>query len=335
MVAALFVAAAARCGPPRGDPGQAQQARHDHGHGLEQVRGHVLQVGPDRAEAEGDLARLVPGFERAAIYEIIEYGHPGTEDRDRREPPAGRARGHARGPPPAGGQHGHDGAAEHDDVGVAHEHGSLDSREAEQPGPGAPPSGGVVGQQGPQQRAGAGGDQRGIGERRHVVPPREQQRRAGGAEKPDRRGPAVGPEPAPGTEEQADAAKGAVEQGGQPDDAERRERRGEERVAGVLLADPPPVRQLHPLLDLAGRSRAGQHPAAARIGQLRGQRANLGGGQCQRVPVGQRGDRGAVGEVVGFHELGHGRQDDDAQHTEGRQGKEDLGAQRAARRGPG
>jgi len=40
------------------------------------VHWHVPQVGPGRAEAEGDLARLVPGLERAAVDQIIEEAPP-------------------------------------------------------------------------------------------------------------------------------------------------------------------------------------------------------------------------------------------------------------------
>jgi hypothetical protein len=51
------------------------------GHGVDQVRGHVPQVGNDRAETEGDLAWPVSGAQQAAIHKIIERSHAHAEPR--------------------------------------------------------------------------------------------------------------------------------------------------------------------------------------------------------------------------------------------------------------
>src|SRR5258708_36603076 len=78
--------------------------------------------------------------------------------------------------------------------------------------------------------------------------PGKQQRRSGWAVQAPRRQAAAAPEPAPGANEQPKAGQGPVEQLRPPDDAERLERRREERIAGVLLADIPPVGQFDPLV---------------------------------------------------------------------------------------
>src|SRR5258708_20275659 len=78
--------------------------------------------------------------------------------------------------------------------------------------------------------------------------PGKQQRRSGWAVQAHRRQAAAAPEPAPGTDEQPKAGQGPVEQRRPPDDAECLERHREERIAGVLLADIPPVGQFDPLV---------------------------------------------------------------------------------------
>ena len=93
------------------------------------MRGHVPQIRPDVAEAEHELTGRVPGRERAAVDQGIEDGHAGAEDGDRGKPPAQRAKGQPRGPQPPRHDHGHDGAAEYHDVGVADEGRDLDRRE--------------------------------------------------------------------------------------------------------------------------------------------------------------------------------------------------------------
>jgi hypothetical protein len=70
---------------PPADPGEPGQPQDQHGHGLDQVRGQLPQVGGHRGDAEGDLARLVPRPERAAVDHVVEGGHARTEERDRPE----------------------------------------------------------------------------------------------------------------------------------------------------------------------------------------------------------------------------------------------------------
>jgi hypothetical protein len=88
---------------------------------------------------------------------------------------------------------------------------------------------------------GASRDERGVGEGRHVVAPGVGQGGTGGAVQTHRRQPAEASEPAASTDEQAKAGQQPVEQRRQADDAELLEGRCEERIPGVLLADPPPV----------------------------------------------------------------------------------------------
>ncbi len=155
-------------------------------------------------------------------------------------------------------------------------------------------------------------------EGRHVIAPGKQQRRTRGAEQGHGGRPAVAAQPAPGPEEQAQAAQRPVEQRRQPDDPGRLERRSQERVTGILLADPPPAGELHPLLDTWG--------ACNRAGQLSGQAVNLGGGQRQEMPLGYRHDRGAIRIIVRLHQPGRGTQHHHAQHRERGQGDESLRA---------
>ncbi len=239
------------------------------------MRRHIPEIGQDCAEAEDNLARPVPGLQRAAVHHVVEQAHTRAEHRDRAQPPPQRRSGQPRRPQPPGHQHGHNGAAKHDHVRIADEHRRLDGHEPGQPGPGAPPGSGLVGQHRPQQRPAAGRDQRGVGERRHVVTPGEQQRRARRAEQADRRRAAEAPQPPPRAGEQAHAAQRPVKQRRQPDDAQRLERRGKKRVTRILLTDPPSVGELDPLGDDA-RGEAQTHAAGA--GQLNGQRVILGRG---------------------------------------------------------
>src|SRR2546421_91646 len=60
-------------------------------------------------------------------------------------------------------------------------------------------------------------------------------------------------EPAPGADEEAETGQSPVEQRRPTDDAERLERRRQERITGILLADIPPVAQLNPLVRGGGR----------------------------------------------------------------------------------
>ena len=104
---------------------------------------------------------------------------PAPKAATERKPPAQRAEGQPRGSQPPRRDHGHDGAAEDHDVGVADEGRELDRHESGEAGPGAPPGTGLGCQHRPQQEPGTGRDQRGVGERRHVVAPGERQRRSG------------------------------------------------------------------------------------------------------------------------------------------------------------
>jgi hypothetical protein len=180
-----------------------------------------------------------------AEYEVVEDRQAGAECGDGAQPPGERGRWYL--PQAPGHYYRYGGAAEHHDVGVAGEGRGLQRYEPGQACPGAPPHRRLGGQDRPQQRAGAGRDQRGVGERRHIVPPGEQQRRARGAEQADGGTAAEAAQPAAGAEEQAQAAERAVEQRRQPDDIECLEQRGQEWVTRVFLADPPSAGQLHPL----------------------------------------------------------------------------------------
>ena len=74
--------------PGYGDARQRAQAEHQHGYGLDQVGGHVPEVGTEGADAERYLPRPVAGPQRAAVGERVEDRHAGAEHADRREPPA-------------------------------------------------------------------------------------------------------------------------------------------------------------------------------------------------------------------------------------------------------
>jgi hypothetical protein len=104
--------------------------------------------------------------------------------------------------------HCHDGAAEHHDVGVADEDRGLKRREPGQPRRGrrlaAASAASTAHSRAPVPAA--------ISERRHVIAPGEQQRRPRGAEQHHGGRPAVAAQPAPGPEEQAQAAQRPVEQ---------------------------------------------------------------------------------------------------------------------------
>ena len=220
------------------------------------------RFGPDRAECEGDLTGRVSGRQRAAIDQIVEQGHAGAKDDHRCKPRAQRGEGQTCLAQPPGRDHGNGSAAEDGDVGVADEGRELERREAGEARPAAPPRTRLGCEHCPQHGAGAGRDERGVGERRHVVAPGKGQRGTGGAVQTHRRQPAEAPEPAPSTDEQAKAGQQPVEQRRQADDAELLERRREERIPGVLLADPPPVAQLNPLVRRRGRVVVAASPPA-------------------------------------------------------------------------
>src|SRR5262249_32879226 len=98
----------------------------------------------------------------------------------------------------------------------------------------------------------------------------EEDRRAGRAEQAHCGRGADRPQPPTGPEEQAEAAKSPEEQRRDPNEAERLERCREERVAGVLLADPSSTGESHPLPPLqAGGAAAGtadEAPSGGGIG---------------------------------------------------------------------
>src|SRR5689334_10219437 len=85
--AAVLVTGPPQPRPPPADPHQPGQPKYRHGHGPDQVRRHVAEIGQDRAEAEGDLTWPVPGAERTAVDQIVEGGRARAEQHDRTEPP--------------------------------------------------------------------------------------------------------------------------------------------------------------------------------------------------------------------------------------------------------
>ena len=258
----------------------------------------------------------VAGSQRAAVNERVEDRDAGAERADRRNPPGDRATGQPRRTQPPRHEHRDDRAAQHHDVGVPAERSGLQRRETSQPHPGPAPGARLSREHRPQQGPGTRRDQRGFAEGRHVITPREQDGRAGGAVQPDG-GHATEPaEPAPAAEIQAQAGQRAIEERSQPDDAERLERHREVWVARVLLADPPAARQLHPLDEAATRART--QPVMAHLRrQLPGERVRLRLRQGEEVPVGHRHDRGTIGVIVRLGKIRRGPEHQHAQRHEG------------------
>ena len=161
--------------PSHDDPRQRDQSEHEHRDGLQQVRGHA----PGSAEKRRGRVprrvgiRLSAGRRRRGMSKMATPAPKAATEASHQH----SVRTGSPAPVPCN-DHGHDGTAEDHDVGVADEGRDLGPQRNQQGRPMCAGGHWLFGRRDRrQQRPGTSPDERGVGERRHVVEPREGQRR--------------------------------------------------------------------------------------------------------------------------------------------------------------
>jgi hypothetical protein len=168
------------------------------------------------------LATRISRCQRSSVDKIVEHGQSGAEDRDGGEPHAQSAQCYDARAPSHDRRH-HSTAQDHH-IGVPDEYSGLECDESREAHPDPACGAGVRGQHRPEHEAAAGGDLRRIGERRHVLAPAEQQRRAGRAVQADRGRPTEPAQSVPRADEQPRTRQRSKEQRRPANDPERFER---------------------------------------------------------------------------------------------------------------